>query len=314
VRGAPHADVGEIRKDAPTSRSGAALAFTTGEFGRLVSVIKDERVCRAVFDSGLRLNRRQLDAKHDSDQVWSDTVLPLFIDPHFRPSAFLPLLMLQRFKDPNVLDFGKIPEREVTAPQLRKCFYDMRGEFSKCYSRWSRSGQNEAENFPDFCAFGRDGYLTAVGERCCIMAAAFEVGTSTENTDLLNFTVRLCESGAETDLEGKGWFPVSDKASGVSSQKRKRKHSSLGEESSDQTLADQVSACLRPVISLFKSSIESAPAEGRNDELSLNERRRMAMITLREAYATLEKVPESARSVVQGQIDNILAELSQIGV
>jgi hypothetical protein len=60
--------------------------------------------------------------------------------------------------------------------------------------------------------------------------------------------------------------------------------------------------------------MESAPAASRNDELSLNERRRMAMITLREAYATLEKVPESARSVVQDQIDNILAELSKIGV
>jgi hypothetical protein len=201
----------------------------------------------------------------------------------------------------------------VTAPQLRKCFYDMRGEFSKCYSRWSRSGQNKAENFPDFCTFGRDGYLTAVGERCCILASAFEVGTSTENTDLLNFTVRLCEYGAETDLDGNGWFPTSDKASGVSSQRRKRKHSSLGEASSDQTLGDQGSDCLRPVLSLLKSSMESPPEASRYDELRLNERRRMAMITLREAYATLEKVPESARSVVQGQIDNILAELSRIG-
>jgi hypothetical protein len=48
-------------------------------------------------------------------------------------------------------------------------------------------------------------------------------------------------------------------------------------------------------------------------ETSVNERRRLAMVTLREAYTTLEHVPDSARSVVQSQIDSILEELAQIG-
>jgi hypothetical protein len=39
----------------------------------------------------------------------------------------------------------------------------------------------------------------------------------------------------------------------------------------------------------------------------------LAMITLREAYATLDKVPEAARSVVQSQIDSILDEMSRLG-
>jgi hypothetical protein len=37
------------------------------------------------------------------------------------------------------------------------------------------------------------------------------------------------------------------------------------------------------------------------------------MITLREAYATLEIVPESAKDIFKGHIENILDELKQIG-
>jgi hypothetical protein len=37
------------------------------------------------------------------------------------------------------------------------------------------------------------------------------------------------------------------------------------------------------------------------------------MITLREAYATLEIVPESAKDIVNGHIEDILDKLKQIG-
>jgi hypothetical protein len=154
---------------------GASRGWSTGDFGRLVSVIKDERVSQFLVASGLRLNRRQLDAKHDADHVWSDQILPLFRDTRFKPFIVVPIRMLQKFKDPDLLDFTKLPEREVTAAQLRKWFYDVRGEFSKCYSRWSRSGQNDPENFQEFAPICPDGHLSAVGERCCILAAAFQI-------------------------------------------------------------------------------------------------------------------------------------------
>jgi hypothetical protein len=245
------------------------------------------------------------------------------LDPLFERPVFLPLALRQRFKEPNTLDFSKVPEREMSASQLGKTFYDMRGQFSKCYRMWSRSGQNDPDNFPDFCAIGPDGYLTAVGERCCILAAALNVGKPNENTDLLTFTVRICEAGIETDLDGKGIVPRIENVSGHSSLGRKRKLSSLGANSSEPSLADQVSDCLRPVFSMLRSTIESQPGLSESElpqasaipvpDSCVNERRRLAMITLREAYATLDKVPEAARSVVQSQIDSILDEMSRLG-
>jgi hypothetical protein len=86
---------------------------------------------------------------------------------------------------------------------------------------------------------------------------------------------------------------------------------------------DQVSDCLRPVFSMLRSTIESQPGLSASElsqasaipvpDTCVNERRRLKMITLREAYATLDKVPEAARSVVQSQIDSILDELSRLG-
>jgi hypothetical protein len=291
---------------------GSSRGWPTGDFGRLIAVITTDIVARQVVESGLRLTRKQLDSKQDPDRVWSDTVLPRFQDPNFKPSVFVPLIMLQKFKNPEALDFSKVPDREMTASHLRKTFYELRGEFSKCYSRWSRSGQNDPENFSDFASCDDDGYLNSVGERCCILAAALKLGTPDECKELLNFTVRLCDSGAETDLDGNGWICYSDIASGSSSQRRKRKYSS-GANSSEQSLAEQVTDCLQPVLSMFKSTMESSQTPPAWADTSLNEQRRIAMITLREAYATLEKVPQSAQDIVQGQINSILDELKRIG-
>jgi hypothetical protein len=116
-----------------------------------------------------------------------------------------------------------VPDREVSASYLRKSFQELRGDFSKCYSRWSRSGQNDPEIFPDFASCGEDGYLNSVGERCCILAAALTIGTLDECKELSNFTVRLCDSGVESDLDGNGRIKYSDMAFGSSSQGRKRK-------------------------------------------------------------------------------------------
>jgi hypothetical protein len=43
-------------------------------------------------------------------------------------------------------------------------------------------------------------------------------------------------------------------------------------------------------------------------EVTVNERRSVAMVTLREAYTTLEMVPQ-ARAIVQGQIGSVLQEM-----
>jgi hypothetical protein len=75
-----------------------------------------------------------------------------------------------------------------------------------------------------------------------------------ESKDLLNFTVRLCESGAETDLDGKGLISYSD-ASRQSSRNRKRKQPSLDEAFNEKSLAEKVSDCLHPVLSVLKSSM-----------------------------------------------------------
>jgi hypothetical protein len=233
------------------------------------------------------------------------------------------LSLRQRFKKPDMLNFSKVPERELSASQLRKIFSDMRGQFSKCYRMWSRSGQNDPENFPDFCAIGTDGYLTAVGERLCILAAALDVRTSNKNTDLLTFTVRLCEAGIETDLYGKGIVPRIENVSGYSSLGRKRRLSSLGATFSEPSLENQVSDCLRPVFTMLRPTIECQPGLSASElpqapaitapDSCINERRRLAMITLREAYAILGQVPEAARSVVQSQNDSILEEMSRFG-
>jgi hypothetical protein len=154
-----------------------------------------------------------------------------------------------------------VPDREVSASYLRKSFHELRGEFSKCYSRWSRSGQNDPENFPDFASCGEDGYLNPVGERCCLLAAALKIETPDECKELLNLTVRLCDSGAESDLDGDGLIKYTDMETGSSSQSssqgRKRKHS-LNANACEQSLADQVTDCLEPVLSMFKSTMESS--------------------------------------------------------
>jgi hypothetical protein len=117
------------------------------------------------------------------------------------------------------------------------------------------------------------------------LAAALRIGTPDECKELLNFTVRLCDSGAESDLDGNGWIKYSDMASGSSSQGRKRKHSSNAN-ASEQSLADQVTDCLEPVLSMFKSTMESSQTPPACEDTALNERRRIAKITLRAAYAT----------------------------
>jgi hypothetical protein len=99
----------------------------------LIAVITTDVVATQVVESGLRLTGKQLDSKHDPDRVWSDTVLPRSKNPNFKPSAFVPLIMLQKFRNPETLDFSKVPDREVSASHLRKTFHELRGEFSKCF-------------------------------------------------------------------------------------------------------------------------------------------------------------------------------------
>jgi hypothetical protein len=63
----------------------------------------------------------------------------------------------------------------------------------------------------------------------------------------------------------------------------------------------------------FKFTMESFQNPPACADTALNEWRRIAMITLREAYATLEIVPESAKDIVNGHIEDILDKLKQIG-
>jgi hypothetical protein len=131
---------------------GTSRVMSTGYFGRLIANITTGIVSKQVTESGLRLTRKQLDSKHDPDIFWSDTVLQRFQDRQFKPSAFVPLIYLQTFWNPEALDFSTVPDRELSASYLRKSIHELRGEISKCYSRWSRSGQNDPENFPDFAS------------------------------------------------------------------------------------------------------------------------------------------------------------------
>jgi hypothetical protein len=108
---------------------GCSRGMSTGYFGRLIAVVTTDIVSKQVTESGLRLTRKQLDSKHELDRFWSDTVLPRFQDRQFKPSDFVPLIYLQKFRNPEALDFSKVPDREVSASYLRKSFHELRGEF-----------------------------------------------------------------------------------------------------------------------------------------------------------------------------------------
>ena len=119
-------------------------AFTVNEFARLIHVLREDDVRKELLKSVRPRSRIELEQNHSPDAFWGVLVEPLFNDASYQPKKpwFIPI----ELSDVN-------PSRVETtrsAESLKRQYQSIRAIFTKHYSNWSQSGQNDPENFFEF--------------------------------------------------------------------------------------------------------------------------------------------------------------------
>ena len=106
---------------------------------------------------------------------------------------------------------------------MKRQYTGIRSMFTTAYERWSRSGQNDPENFADFCDYNKEAQkLSAVDRKCMILFAVLGCGRSNEKTELLEFTLRTIPKESMVDS---GEQSMDFESSGSVRPKRKRESS-----------------------------------------------------------------------------------------
>lgn len=127
------------------ARGSERVFFSVEEYARLMLILSKDDNCRAaLLQSVQERSRSQLDQREARDSFWFDKVAPTFNDGeknfHFSFSGELR---------------GIVPGRkegvERKGEELKKHYMGIRSIFTVAYDKWSRSGQNCADNFADFC-------------------------------------------------------------------------------------------------------------------------------------------------------------------
>lgn len=87
----------------------------------------------------------QLDAKTDLYAPWSDTIAPMLNDREYKPNV-----LLDGHGFLTEVNSSIPPEERRSGPILREDYNKLRPKFSVALTNWSKSGQNEVDNFLDY--------------------------------------------------------------------------------------------------------------------------------------------------------------------
>lgn len=168
-------------------------AFTVSDFCRLVVILAtDDQVKKALLESGLEMSRDELDRGVTRHAFWTDLVEPAFNNTASRFSY--------TFEGPLASTHCLMSTADHRAgDQLRKQYGSMRSEFTKCFDKWKRSGQNNP-SFELFCPNQpRSSELSTAGKKCLALFQILRCNRPDERTDLLDFTLRTIPAEAMVD-------------------------------------------------------------------------------------------------------------------
>lgn len=142
--------------------------------------------------------RGQLDRREPRDAFWFNKVAPVFniVSREFS------------YEFCGVLH-GLVPGCkegiERLGEELKKEYMGIRSAFTVAYDKWSVSGQNNPDNFEEFCeANSMTKELSACGKKCLILFSVLGCGRENQMQDLLDVAIRTIPAEAMGDSGEKG--------------------------------------------------------------------------------------------------------------
>ena len=170
------------------------LAFSVHEFGRLLHVLKEENVRRSLLASVQPRSRVELDRGLARDHFWASDVEPMFNDEEYQPER--PLRMPIELDD---VSPALAPPCFRSGEVLKKHYRNIRAIFTKHYQNWSRSGQNDPDNFLQFTTPADSHGLAAVGKKKMYLFHILQCGTPEEDRNLIEVILRTMPEDCQVE-------------------------------------------------------------------------------------------------------------------
>jgi hypothetical protein len=126
----------------PMQTNGNRPQWTSHETARLIHTICDPSLGQALARYAEGLTRAELDARLPNP--FQGEFLLLYNNPEYRPAHPDATNTIIRGMDPN-----QYASRD--AETLKSKFSELRKDFTSVYDKWSLSGQNNPDNFWNFC-------------------------------------------------------------------------------------------------------------------------------------------------------------------
>lgn len=256
--------------------SNSLTHFTLPEFARLILLLaQNSDVRQALLYSGRYRTREKMDQRIPRDVFWATVVAPAFNDVSISV-AFVFTGILEDLRP------GVIANVSRSGDDSKRQYNGVRSFFTQAYNKWTQSGQNDPNNFEDFC--GRN----ALGKMCLVLFSVLKWNEKTEMDDLLlKFVLNILPPEAMADSG-----EYNDDSPSSKKENRKRK-------------IDMADALQDPVLQLRDSMREQfqwrekACATGSRTELE----RQYTMLL--NAKCGIEEGDEDERAFVTAQLEKV---------
>ena len=150
---------------------------------RLLVLLRDTDARQALRETIHSLNRAQVDGRMDRYVHWSEEIAPKFNNASYRPHV--------SFDGHGLLaatDASRPPLQDRPCLVLKEDFNKLRPMFTLALSNWSKSGQDEVNNFLDFVRTGSE--FNDIPKQLHIVVEIFRCGTPQQDYDLVDMIVR----------------------------------------------------------------------------------------------------------------------------
>ena len=169
-------------------------SFSSNEFARLIDLLTtDEELRSALLNSGRQRTRYQLDLNIRRERFWVVKVEPAFNSRDAKPSMDFSCVLAN-------MDCSLPPLAYRNRDELRKQYELVHAHFTRSYPNWGKSGQNEVENFSNFCKDNyRTGDLSKLGRKCIMLFHTYCCGTPHGRSDIMDFTLKTIPPSLSVD-------------------------------------------------------------------------------------------------------------------
>jgi hypothetical protein len=165
------------KKSGVGTPANADPALSVDESRLIALLVGDEAIHAALLQSGLNLQRRDLDRRVGRDDFWTDLVEVRFNDPAV--VAALPDVDIPPALHDVAPNCSVAFHRSVEV--LRRRMLEVRASFTLWHSNWNQSGQNDATNFDQFVAQPGDGSMVMPNISKCALLVFYATGRGDEN-------------------------------------------------------------------------------------------------------------------------------------